>query len=457
MTIRRLRRAGKRTTRWSRTNVDTTFASQGSSDLSMMNLNASQTIFGRQQRHGKQWRSIDPGCRTLSHRAYFRGILLCAEIGGGVGCQVGSPYGLLDSAKWMLRYAHPSMRCHPSLTAMPAAWQADPAPAGPTVRIAFLGDLMATARDRRLTVQPELRARVRGADLVVLNCESPVEDRTSISILVFIMSQTQFEQRLGALGIDPERCLASIANNHVQDLGIARCEAFAERLERLGIRVLGIRAGGRAPLQSITLHGLHLGFAAWTEWMNRGRRDPWAVWPSEGAEEALAAARSDAASDALIGFPHWDYEFCHGPSTATVTRARELLDAGFTLLVGHHPHVLQPIERRVDRVCAYSLGNVTPMPRGLIHWATRLGALLEVEIARTASGSAVVTAYRLSPFFQMRSRTAIDLVEVPRLPPRPRRRMEERLATIYPETLPSAEIFEGMDGLCRIADGGRRG
>jgi poly-gamma-glutamate synthesis protein (capsule biosynthesis protein) len=317
---------------------------------------------------------------------------------------------------------------------MPVAWQADRRDSGGAFRIVFLGDLMATARDRPLTLDPHLRARVERADLAVINVESPVAERTSIGVLVFVMSQRQFEQRLEALGLDPARCVVTVANNHVQDLGLSGCKEFTGRLGRLGVSVVGLRADADEALQIVHRGELRIGFATWTEWMNRGDKSDCAVWHRDAAARVVAAAANAPAANVLVGYPHWDYEFCHFPSPETVERAHRLLEGGFALLVGHHPHVLQPIERCGTGICAYSLGNVTPMPRGLIHWATRLGGIMEVEVALDGPLRGAVTSYHLHPFFQWRTRRTIELRRIDDLPPRLRRRVIHRLHCVFPSS-----------------------
>ena len=54
---------------------------------------------------------------------------------------------------------------------------------------------------------------------------------------------------------------------------------------------------------------------------------------------------------------HWGTERATSPDRAQVAFAHALIDAGADAVVGHHPHVLQGIERYGRGVIAYSLGN----------------------------------------------------------------------------------------------------
>ena len=54
---------------------------------------------------------------------------------------------------------------------------------------------------------------------------------------------------------------------------------------------------------------------------------------------------------------HWGDEYTSVPSKKQINLAEELVDIGFDLIVGHHPHVIQPIEKLKETYIFYSLGN----------------------------------------------------------------------------------------------------
>ena len=115
-----------------------------------------------------------------------------------------------------------------------------------------------------------------------------------------------------------------------------------------------------------------------TRWLN-GNRNPDAPdqphvnffpYPGEsggapGADEAqvLAAIKAARAQcDFLVVSIHWGIEYAPAPRPEDVDLAHKMLDAGASVIVGHHPHVLQPVEtyRTADgrnTVIFYSLGN----------------------------------------------------------------------------------------------------
>jgi poly-gamma-glutamate synthesis protein (capsule biosynthesis protein) len=55
---------------------------------------------------------------------------------------------------------------------------------------------------------------------------------------------------------------------------------------------------------------------------------------------------------------HWGFEYREFPTSAQRTLAHNLIDAGATIIAGHHSHTVQPIEFYKDGVIIYSLGNL---------------------------------------------------------------------------------------------------
>ena len=62
-------------------------------------------------------------------------------------------------------------------------------------------------------------------------------------------------------------------------------------------------------------------------------------------------------ADVVVAYFHWGIERDHGESARQRDLARTALAAGATVVLGAHPHVLQPIRRPPGRIVAYSLGN----------------------------------------------------------------------------------------------------
>jgi poly-gamma-glutamate synthesis protein (capsule biosynthesis protein) len=100
-------------------------------------------------------------------------------------------------------------------------------------------------------------------------------------------------------------------------------------------------------------------------------------------------------ADFIISSHHWGVEFEYFPPKRLIDRAHDLMDAGIDLIIGHHPHILNPVERYRTRdgreaVALYSLGNFTTY--ALITSKQRMGSLafLTLECGTGASGNKMV-------------------------------------------------------------------
>lgn len=156
----------------------------------------------------------------------------------------------------------------------------------------------------------------------------------------------------------------TIANNHVADLDGPGILETPGHLRDLGITVFGApRADG--PLfrvEPIEVRGWKIGMIAFTMWLNRGTRKGVPQVPLAGRQELkkeiiplIKKARAD--HDLVIVTLHWGIQYADNPDEWQIDAAHDFIDAGADAVIGHHPHILQRIERYKDGVIAYSLGN----------------------------------------------------------------------------------------------------
>ena len=72
--------------------------------------------------------------------------------------------------------------------------------------------------------------------------------------------------------------------------------------------------------------------------------------------------KADALADVVLVFPHWGTEYVTTPSSYQKEFARQMAEAGADIIIGTHPHVVEPIEwveadNGNKALCYYSLGN----------------------------------------------------------------------------------------------------
>ncbi|SFO05239.1 poly-gamma-glutamate synthesis protein (capsule biosynthesis protein) [Mesorhizobium sp. NFR06] len=342
-----------------------------------------------------------------------------------------SNYPLSYKLSWLPRFLKPSLGGGRSGFAAPAAALIDPPPRR-KVRLAFVGDISAVANRDVPECDPAIAALLSSADLVVGNCESPIVERPRAAMGTWLgthhaMSERFLADALASAGIARDRVVLSLANNHVLDQGIAGFEETLAALSRLGIRTIGTVAGG--PVQHHAAGSLTIGFAAFTRWRNADA-GPFEERISMRAAEWPRGAVSGV--DLLCAVAHWDWEFRHFPRPATRELARRLADHGARLIVGHHAHVVQPVERVGDAVIAYGLGDFLGTAFARQPWPCRIGSILIIDVSDDIATRGMVAAYELHFFARLAANGHERLVRVEALDGAFKRRATARLETIFP-------------------------
>lgn len=77
---------------------------------------------------------------------------------------------------------------------------------------------------------------------------------------------------------------------------------------------------------------------------------------AEQVQSTVAQAKAQGAQIVIVAF-HWGTEKAQEPDDTQISLAHTAVDSGASLVVGHHPHVIQGIEKYNGVYIAYSLGN----------------------------------------------------------------------------------------------------
>ena len=69
-------------------------------------------------------------------------------------------------------------------------------------------------------------------------------------------------------------------------------------------------------------------------------------------------------ADFIVALPHWGVEYTFTPMPYQTTMAKQMIDAGADVIIGAHPHVVEPVEWITtdagnEALVYYSLGNYT--------------------------------------------------------------------------------------------------
>lgn len=234
------------------------------------------------------------------------------------------------------------------------------------VVLAFLGDVvpgrsMEAQIDRYGPGYPwgEIGWLLSDADLVVANLECVLSTQgTPLNKLYVIRAHPGGAGTLAAAGIG----VVSLANNHALDFGAVALEETLFVLERAGISAIGAgrtpenarRASMRA-INDVRIALLAYAGAYWRGSPDMPDSDLVAWGDPESVADGVREARSHA--DVVVVVLHAGKEYSRTPTSAQVAAAHAAVDAGADLVVGHHPHVTQTVDRYESALVVYSLGN----------------------------------------------------------------------------------------------------
>lgn len=225
---------------------------------------------------------------------------------------------------------------------------------------------------------------LKEADFLFGNLESVISDKgRNVGSIYSFRAHPNSIEALTSVGFTA----VSVANNHSFDYTI---EAFADSLKRLESTSILYAGGGftnreaRDPSLFSLPNGTTIGVVAYTTvgspsweatedragiaWIDETRLDQ--------LREDIASAKKVA--DVVVVSFHFGEEYQSEPNSFQRTVGETAIEAGADIVVGHHPHVLQPLEQYKNRWIAWSLGNF--LFDQYFSQETMQGAILRVEV-----------------------------------------------------------------------------
>ncbi len=236
---------------------------------------------------------------------------------------------------------------------------------------------------------------IETADLAVVNLETPIGDAPHSGYPCFNAPEA-YLHALRDAGFD----LFLTANNHTLDRRDRGARATIDALDRNALPHLGTYHDAAARDSLVphvrTVAGFRIGFLNYTYGTNGIEpRDGVAVDYIDRARMAadIEATRA-AGAEIICACVHWGDEYQLLPNASQRSLAQWLQEQGVQLIIGSHPHVVQPMELRENPdgtkcLVVYSLGNFISAMRTR---DTRGGALAVVRLERRADGRADIAS-----------------------------------------------------------------
>lgn len=268
---------------------------------------------------------------------------------------------------------------------------------------------------------------IASADFAVVNLEttlagSEIDQYTGAP---YFNSPDEIAQSAKKAGFD----MLLTGNNHCYDYGTAGLKRTLEVVRTQGLEPLGTFANASDPRHGIySIGGIRVGMTSYTfadldeggvVTINGKTADAEAeglinafdydnlsrfYTEIEGEIESMEAGGAEM----IILYIHWGEEFSPVVSDTQRTIAQSLCDLGVDVIVGSHPHVVQPLELLTSSadpthktICLYSagsfLGNLRADTVGMAAGYSEDGALLNLTLAKYNDGSVRVSAIQVLP------------------------------------------------------------
>jgi poly-gamma-glutamate capsule biosynthesis protein CapA/YwtB (metallophosphatase superfamily) len=265
------------------------------------------------------------------------------------------------------------------------SYVAPPSPLPPQQAVILFGGDMMFDRTIRTTAEEKggdylfscLDPVLQGNDLVVANLEGPITGNPSQSVGSKVGSTDNFvftfPLSTASLLAAHHIGIVNLGNNHIYNFGGDGVRATTAALTAAGVGYFGDPPEQRVATTSVK--GIGFAFINYNQFAD-----------SSTASTTMAQIReATAAGELPVVFAHWGVEY----ATTSPQRAHELahqfVDAGASLVVGSHPHVVEEHEQYRGADIYYSLGNLIFDQ----YWSDAVthGLMLQVTFAKDGTHS----------------------------------------------------------------------
>ncbi len=195
----------------------------------------------------------------------------------------------------------------------------------------------------------------KDADIVMVNLEAPAVRKCRRVVKRY--SYYAWPEALTAMK-DAGINVLDLANNHALDCRSEGLKGTIKNIEDTGLFHVGAGKGEQAYRGLVLeLKGMRIGFLAY--WRQKREREGWkAARPSKGRLIADIKRMKRHYCDVLFVVFHWGKNYHFGIYASQKRLAQIAIDAGADAVVGHHPHIPQPVGFYRGRPIVYSVGNL---------------------------------------------------------------------------------------------------
>jgi poly-gamma-glutamate synthesis protein (capsule biosynthesis protein) len=209
-------------------------------------------------------------------------------------------------------------------------------------------------------VAPPVRELLQGCDVVFGNLECTLPgDGGHVPTEPRVVASAELVQAVKAAGFS----VVSLANNHMFDCLEPGFRRLRDLLDEIGLPCFGAgrnleEAAAPAILEVRGVRIAFLGAADERSGVHQfATANQWGVAPLDTTRLTRQIRELRSRVDLVIVSLHWGEERFLIPAPKQIEQAHALVDAGASMILGHHPHVLQGLEVYREAPVIYSLGN----------------------------------------------------------------------------------------------------
>lgn len=244
-----------------------------------------------------------------------------------------------------------------------------------------------------------LKDKITSADIACVNFETTLGGKPYAGYPLF-SSPDQFAEGLKASGFD----IFFLANNHILDRGKHGLERTIDVLDSLQVKHTGVfksklSRGLNYPLMMIK-NGIRIAFLNYTYDTNGLQTVPPNIVNLIDTVQIKRDLHLTALynPDIVIANMHWGEEYFVKPGREQKQLAAFLIRNGVRIIIGNHPHVVQPLvknisENEIESVVFYSLGNFISNQQKI---NTDGGAIAEITISKDADNAITIESCNYS-------------------------------------------------------------
>ncbi len=224
----------------------------------------------------------------------------------------------------------------------------------------------------------KIKNHLKRSDIVFGNLESSFSNKRNKFILKPFLIDIKSAMSLKNANYN----ILNVANNHIMENGFEGFNFTKKVLNSLNIKLLGqkdSKCGYYTKPIILIKDNKKISFLGYSlKADDFGKNVLYSISDEKMIIEDIKRIKEKENPNIIIISLHWGDEYISIPHPENVKIARRFIDTGANLIIGHHSHVLAPIEKYKNSFIIYSLGNFV---FDMTYPFTNYGLLVDLSIS----------------------------------------------------------------------------